>query len=639
VEDDEEKEKLEEEKRENEFPQKYPKINKIPVLRGIIKWGYKEGWIYSLTLFSLIIIGFSLRLLGGLFGNINLDEGIHLYDAKLIVEGLIPFRDYMTREPFYIYLLSIFVKFLGPGLFTSRILSILANTLTIFIIYLLGKKIFSKKIALSASFFFSLSPFLIYENYLGNLYGVYSLIISLTFLALAFFMEKRSLKYLLLAGFLLGASVHFYRLTVFYFPFFTLILSLNIDRNKFIKASLFLLSFSIPFLLPIIYFSYQAGYGNFNIIYGTDQLLTAYLSIPIIFLLSFYYKKIIKNKKTKEKIILLLIMTVLLFFVYSFFNLGLNPKNKSRIIFEIFFQSWHVIFFIFLSFLFYLKNKISNKKLFYLLNFLISTILVLLLNVGLKSSVNLESFGLRIINNDLKVYFILILIISLIIIQSILVKVNIKKIKTDSRLSSWWLLFFAPLFFYLIHVQLFTNNFISYAVIGSILASFGSYLLIEALPTFNNTQKLITILILIQFWFLPAFIYKTVPLKDRAYDQKTINEITTYLKSNTRKEDSIFTNELIPILESNRKSFMNLSRASIYGKSSVYMPNYIGVSENLIPSEELANKMLEECDYILMDRRTRSLFSSNEDFKNIKNKYQKIKEWPECQIEIWKKIN
>jgi hypothetical protein len=188
-------------------------------------------------------------------------------------------------------------------------------------------------------------------------------------------------------------------------------------------------------------------------------------------------------------------------------------------------------------------------------------------------------------------------------------------------------------------VQLFSNNFISYAVIGSILASFGLYILIKSLSAFSNIQKLILTLILIQFWFLPIFIYKTIPLKDRAYPQKTIEEITDYLKNNTKKEDRIFTNELIPVLESGRKSFMNLSRASVYGVSSVYMPNYIGVSKNLIPSKELANKILKECDYILMDRRTKSIFSSNEDFKNIESNYQKIKEWPEIDISLLKKIN
>jgi hypothetical protein len=477
---------------------------------------------------------------------------------------------------------------------------------------------------------------LIYENYLGNLYGVYPLVTSLTFLALALFIEKRNLKYLLLTGFMLGASVHFYRLTVFYLPFFALILALNINKNKFNKIIIFLLSFSIPFLSPIIYFSYKAGYNNFNIIYGTNQLILAYLSMPFLFLISLYYKKIIKNKKRKEGIILSLVAIVMIFFIYSFFNLGLNPIDKSRIIFEIFFQSWHVIFFIFLFFLFYLKNKLSNKKLFYLLNFLMVIIILYLINIGSKSSINLESFGLRILNSSLKTYSFFILVISLIIIQSNLIRVNIKKI--NPQYSYWLLIFFAPLFFYLIHVQLFSNNFISYAVIGSILASFGLYILIKSLSNFSNTQKLIIFIILIQFWFLPIFIYKTTLLKDRAYNKKTINEITEYLKNNTKEEDSILTNELIPLLESNRKSFMNLSRASVYGSSSVYMPNYIGVSKNLIPSNELVNKMVEKCNYILMDRRTSSLFSSNEDFKNIENKYQKIKEWPEISVSLWKRI-
>src|SRR3989344_8219364 len=66
VENELEEEKLREdaleEVRKNEFAQRFPNINKVWVLRGIVKWMYKEGWWYSWGLVAVVLLGFGLRL-------------------------------------------------------------------------------------------------------------------------------------------------------------------------------------------------------------------------------------------------------------------------------------------------------------------------------------------------------------------------------------------------------------------------------------------------------------------------------------------------------------------------------------------------------------------------------------------------
>ncbi len=48
-------EESQEQKRKEEFPTKFTKINKIPVIRNIVRWCYKEGWWHALLILSLVI--------------------------------------------------------------------------------------------------------------------------------------------------------------------------------------------------------------------------------------------------------------------------------------------------------------------------------------------------------------------------------------------------------------------------------------------------------------------------------------------------------------------------------------------------------------------------------------------------------
>ena len=55
------KEKREKE-RFDEFGEKFPFWNRIPVLRRVVRWMYKEGWWYSVGLILILILFLGLRL-------------------------------------------------------------------------------------------------------------------------------------------------------------------------------------------------------------------------------------------------------------------------------------------------------------------------------------------------------------------------------------------------------------------------------------------------------------------------------------------------------------------------------------------------------------------------------------------------
>ena len=607
---------------------------------GFIRWMHKEGWRYVLGLILIMILGFIFRFLGAIWGNINLDEGIHLYDAKLITEGFVPFRDYFTREPYYIYLLSFFVKIFGTDLLVSRLLSVIASTLTIPIIYLLGKNIFSQKIGFISAIIFSLSPFVIYNTYLGNLYGVYPFVLSLVFLSFFYLLKDTNKKNVLVAGFLLGLAVHFYRLTIFYFPIIGFIWGLQIyKKTKLKKFLLFCLSIILPFFLPLIYFSYQAGYCNFEIIYGTNELIIAYFSIPLGLIFGIIFSKLWQKYNTKKQIIVFSLLLLLFgFSIFSFLNIGIIKECKAKICFDALLQSWHLIFLIFVVLAIYLKKILfNNSKLSFVLKIVFLGTILYLAYYGIIVAQNLQLWGARILSIHLKYLFLVIFSLSIIFLFFLNQKINFKLLNFKKDTVYWWLLFFAPATFYLIHVQIFASNFMSYIVLGSIMAALGFWFLLKIYQNSNYVIKVSLIIILFGLIYAPVYLYAKFPLRERMWPQEARKEIKNYIKQNTVKNEEIFTMANVFVLEANRKSVLDLSRSLIYAVNPIEIPDLIGTAKNLIPSDELARYVKNNINLILIDNRIKQIFLTNNDFKNIQKYYYLDKKWPQYEIEAWKK--
>jgi hypothetical protein len=110
-------------------------------------------------LFIIIIISILIRLLFLPERWINPDEGAHLYDAKFVLEGKIPFVDYDSRMPVYVYAIAAFLKVFGCNYMSGRLLPLFCNIGIGILVFLIGDKLFnSKKIALLASAIYLFAP-------------------------------------------------------------------------------------------------------------------------------------------------------------------------------------------------------------------------------------------------------------------------------------------------------------------------------------------------------------------------------------------------------------------------------------------------------------------------------------------------
>lgn len=159
---EESQEELAEQKRLKDFPVKHPKINKIPVLRSVVRWMYKEGWGYSIGLLVLLIIGFMLRIWNLTILDPYSDEYAHLVAAKEYFEaGTFEYArakvvTYLVAFFYWIGNASSFYEYVYWG----RIPGVIFNTLTAIPIYFLAKKI-SKTVGIISILLWITSPWAI----------------------------------------------------------------------------------------------------------------------------------------------------------------------------------------------------------------------------------------------------------------------------------------------------------------------------------------------------------------------------------------------------------------------------------------------------------------------------------------------
>lgn len=106
-----------------------------------------------------LVLGW-LALQGWLVGThwINADEGAHLMDAQLAMQGLIPEVDFHARQPLYVYAYVPFLALFGGGFVAGRLMPVLATALTAWMLFLIGRRLWSRAVGAGAALLFLYTP-------------------------------------------------------------------------------------------------------------------------------------------------------------------------------------------------------------------------------------------------------------------------------------------------------------------------------------------------------------------------------------------------------------------------------------------------------------------------------------------------
>lgn len=220
----------------------------------------KQAWLFNLSLLLVLAACFFVRYYYARVGNINLDEGNGLYDANLVLQGKIPFRDFSTRDPGQIYALALSIKVFGYNMMAGRLLAVVSSIVICFFVFKIGEELYGKKVGLLAALIYSVSPLLIQNDILAY-HGPLAVVwIPVSVYCLIRAIKRNRLEYCVLSGVFIGIAMLFYRGNLVYLALCPLALfyirPLNL-RDLITRTAAVVLGFCLPVVPVLAYFVLQ----------------------------------------------------------------------------------------------------------------------------------------------------------------------------------------------------------------------------------------------------------------------------------------------------------------------------------------------------------------------------------------------
>ncbi len=192
IEEEKQKEEDEEKQRYHDFEYKFQNINRIPILRNIVRWMYKEGWFYSVGLILIFLIGIILysHNLGEQY--MWTDEVYSFISAQMIIEKGIPLFDsgfLYNSALFYHYLLAAVIFIFGSEQFYGRFINIFFNIGTSLLIYYFLKRE-NKKVAIFGVILFLIMNITLAMSRETRMYSTFSFLF-LALISLFYFLDNK----------------------------------------------------------------------------------------------------------------------------------------------------------------------------------------------------------------------------------------------------------------------------------------------------------------------------------------------------------------------------------------------------------------------------------------------------------------
>lgn len=171
-----------ENRRRENFQQRFPAISKVPVLKGVSVKVYTEGAWYVLGLAAFFFLGFYLRIVNPDGLSPQIDEFAHMFAAKDLLEGA-PLNSVYSRSLFVVTLpVLLGYKLFGVSILAAKYAAIFGNSLAMFPLYGLMRRV-NKKVAILAVALYAANPWMILVGRIVREYSFHPLIALLLSMA------------------------------------------------------------------------------------------------------------------------------------------------------------------------------------------------------------------------------------------------------------------------------------------------------------------------------------------------------------------------------------------------------------------------------------------------------------------------
>ncbi len=208
-------------------------------------------------LIILFIIAFILRSIAAINISPNADEMVHGTHALGILES--KKLQIMDQDAIWFYITDIFYRVFGQNLFGLRFASVLFGSLSIILVYLIGKLLFNKRTALFASLILTLSSYHIAMSLAEMDTSMVFFVLLSMYLLIKALKEQKNLFYILSFLFL-GIAIMVKQIALLFIPAFFIFILYYKLKNKEINLKLKHLYYFIIIIfitiIPILTFNY-----------------------------------------------------------------------------------------------------------------------------------------------------------------------------------------------------------------------------------------------------------------------------------------------------------------------------------------------------------------------------------------------
>lgn len=165
--------------------------------------------VLYLLLFIIFFLSLSLRLWLLDKRWINPDEGAHMMDSLLVLEGKVPLVDFDSRQPLYTYVIAGFFKLFGVHYLIGRLQAVLFSLLTGLVLFFMAKALFDSRVALLSSTIYWMLPLEVMQSAIVKTEPLVVFLTCFSFYAVIQFLQhSHKAWWLLIAG--MCAALGFY---------------------------------------------------------------------------------------------------------------------------------------------------------------------------------------------------------------------------------------------------------------------------------------------------------------------------------------------------------------------------------------------------------------------------------------------
>ncbi len=140
-------------------------------------------------------------------------------DAQLLLNGFVPIADYGARQPFYVFVLAIFLKAFGASLQIGRLAPLFASVGTGWMLFVIGRRISGATVGLVAACIYMFLPITIVWSVIvkEEPLAIFLACVSIYFALRSFAESKRNPAWMILSG-MFAALAYYARSSTLYLP-------------------------------------------------------------------------------------------------------------------------------------------------------------------------------------------------------------------------------------------------------------------------------------------------------------------------------------------------------------------------------------------------------------------------------------